>query len=418
MRTKDLLGLATKNLFRHRRRTLITAGAVAVGLMTYIAMDSMLSGAESESVRNLIWYETGSAQVIHAGYLDERAERPLRYAIDQVHAVRAQLREAGLPNAPRTVFYGELIVFQDPFAEDGSVNITAYAIDPADDDTVYRMRDTVVDGRYLHAGEDGALLGAWLAEDIGAQVGYPITVVTRTRNGYYQTIDLEVVGIVNTPNPYINRASIFLPLDVADQYLEMDGAVTEIAVSLPFDSDLDAFAARMERQLAGFSDLHVANWRQLAADLIAITETKDMGTAVIMLLVFIIAAVGVSNTVLMSVLERTRELGMLRALGLRNGEVQTLLLTEAALIGFLGGLIGMLLGALINVWLVNTGIDYSWMLRDTNTGYRIAGIMYGAWKAETFVQALGIGVLIAIVTAYIPVRRALRLSVVDALRAN
>lgn len=418
MKAKSTVALAAKNLFRHRRRTIITAGAVAVGLMMYITIDSLLAGAEQDSIRNLLWYETGSAQVIHDEYLAQRAERPLRYAIDQVHTIRARLHEAGFESAPRVVFNAELIVFQDPFAEDGSVNVTVYAIDPQSDDTVYRLRSALAAGRYLEPGEDGALLGSWLAEDIGAEVGFPITVVTRTRNGYYQTIDLEVVGIVDTPNPYVNRSSLFLPLRLADQYLEMDGAVTEIAVAAPLQADLRRLTARMEQQLAGTDGVMVADWRQLAADLIAVTDAKDAGTGVILLLVFIIAAVGVSNTVLMSVLERTRELGMLRAMGLRNGEIRTLLLTEAAMIGLLGGIIGMALGAVINIFMVAYGIDYSFILREGNFGYRVAGVMYGTWKLDTFLQATVIGTAIAVVTAVVPVQRALRMSVVDALRAN
>ncbi|MCG8477494.1 MAG: ABC transporter permease, partial [Spirochaetales bacterium] len=231
MKARYIAELAAHNLWRHRRRTTITAAAVAVGLSLYILTDGLLVGAEEESNRNLIWYETGAAQVIHPEYLAERDERPLRYVIDDPERIEARLEATGLSATSRTVFSAELIVFQDPFPEDGSVVVTAYGIDPADDGEVYRLPDALESGTFIGPGENRALIGAWLAEDIGAEVGYPITLVTRTRDGFFQTIDVEIAGILRTPNPIVNRNAVFLPLDLVDAYLQMDRAVTEISVA-------------------------------------------------------------------------------------------------------------------------------------------------------------------------------------------
>ncbi|MFP4153048.1 MAG: ABC transporter permease [Alkalispirochaeta sp.] len=416
MKPTRIAVLAFKNLFRHRRRTMITSGAVAVGLLMFILVDSILLGVEEESNRNLIWYETGAAQVIHRGYLDEREDHPLKYPIEDASAVEAELEEAGLEATSRIVFTGELIVFRDPFPEDGSVVITGYGIDPEDDDQVYRLPRTVTSGSFLRRGEHTALLGSWLAEDIGAEVGYPITIVTRTQEGYFQTIDLEVGGIVTTPNPVINRNAVFLPEDIAALHLQMEGSATEIAVAEKTGLTLDEITGEMEMQIAGVPDLVVADWRTLGADAVAIAETKETGTGVILLLVFVIAAVGVSNTVLMSVLERTRELGMMRAIGMRDREITGTLLAEAAGIGLLGGIVGVVLGAGGVALLAEYGIDYGTMLRDASVGYRVTQVIYGAWNPPVFARAVVIGVVISVVTAFMPVRRALKMPVVDALR--
>ncbi|HKK48107.1 MAG TPA: ABC transporter permease, partial [Alkalispirochaeta sp.] len=138
MKLTRTVALAGRNLRRHRRRTIITAGAVAVGLMMFIAVDSLLVGVEEESNRNIVWYETGAAQVMHENYLEEREERPLTHAVSEAREVQAALEAAGLNATSRIVFSGELIVYRDPFPEDGSVMITAYGIDPETDDEVYR----------------------------------------------------------------------------------------------------------------------------------------------------------------------------------------------------------------------------------------------------------------------------------------
>ncbi len=416
MKLTCTLQLAGKNLLRHRRRTIITSSAVAVGLALFILIDSLLVGLEEESNRNVIWFETGAAQVLHENYLAERDDRPLKYAIDNAAEIETLLQEAGLEATRRIVFSGELIVMKDPFPEDGSVFVTGYGIDPEHDDDVYRLPQTLSAGSFPEPGEHKAVLGGWLAEDIGAAVGYPITIVTRTRHGYFQTIDLEISGIAHTPNPIINRTAVFLPADIADEYLQMDGAATEISVANRLDRSLEEITREMEMHIAGAPNLTVADWRTIAADAVAIAEAKEVGTGVILLLVFIIAAVGVSNTVLMSVLERTRELGMMRAMGMKDREVMATLLIEAAGIGLLGGLIGLVVAFGGVALLTEYGIDYGTMMRDTSVGYRVTQVIYGAWNVPTFGRAILVGVAIAVATAFVPVRRALKMSVIDSLR--
>ena len=118
-----LLSLAWKNLSRYRKRTIITATALAVGLGAYIFMDSWLLGAEKESERNLIWYETSSARVIDDQYWEQKDRLTLKYVIEEPAAILEKLAEQKIPAAPRTLFSGELILRKDPFPEDGSLTL-------------------------------------------------------------------------------------------------------------------------------------------------------------------------------------------------------------------------------------------------------------------------------------------------------
>ncbi|MFW6215364.1 MAG: ABC transporter permease [Alkalispirochaetaceae bacterium] len=419
-----LLRLAMRNLLRHRRRTVITAAAVGVGLGIYIFLDAFLLGAELESRRNLVWYETSSARVYDEEYWEERQTHPLDRVIEEPGEVLSLLDRMEIPAAARTRFAGELVVFRDPYPEDGSARITAYAIDPRRDDQVFRLREGLTEGRYLEPGEEGVLIGAWLAEDLGAEVGYPLTLITRTRHGYYQTMDLQIVGIINTPNPVINRTGLFVPLETADLYLQMEGAVTEVnmqfrgAIVRGGGDYMERRAREVERRLASVApETELLSWRELAADYLALAETKQSGSGVILFLVFVIAAVGVSNTMLMSVYERTRELGMMRALGMRDREIRIAFLLEAGGIGVAGALLGSTLGALLTAFIVHVGIDYGWILREMDVGYRLAGVIRGAWNPRAFLTASLLGVLLVMTISLVPIRRALRMEVTEALRS-
>jgi putative ABC transport system permease protein len=422
-----LPALAWKNMLRYGRRTAITAAAIAVGLAAFIAMDSMLLGLDLESERNLIWYETGSAKVLHQEYWEEHEELPLDLAIADPERLLEDLEEAGVPATPRIVFQAELVVRRDPYPEDGALVVRGYGVDPVQEGEVFRVDEHLVEGRWLKPGEAGIVLGAILADRLGAEVGFPLIIVTRTAEGYFQTIDAEIVGIVATPNPVVDRSSVYLPLDVAQLYLQMEDRATEIALHLPETMEIEESVAEVRRALGigaadtGSADtaaggLAVLSWRELAADYVALAETKKSGSGIILFLVFVIAVVGISNTMIMAVFERTREIGTLRALGMPDRRVRLLFLYEAGAVGFLGSVAGLIVGAGVVYALVRWGIDYSAMIEEMDIGYRTAGVMRGAWNPGAFVQALVAGVLVSAASAYLPTNHAVRRSVPDCLR--
>ncbi|MFO7731481.1 MAG: FtsX-like permease family protein [Spirochaetia bacterium] len=414
---KFLVNLAFKNLFRHKRRTMITSIAIAVGLALFILIDSMLVGIEEDSTRNLMLYETGSARIMNTQFWEEHENLPLKHSIDKPQPILEELDAAGIDAAPRTIFRGELIMQKDPYPESGSIQAQITAIDPQRDPQVYLIDESISDGRFLEEDRLEAVVGAWLAEDIGAQVGYPLTIVTRTKEGFFQTIDLEIVGLANTPNPVVNRTGIFIPIKTADYYLQMEGSVSQIDTSFAYQADIEEQTSKIRSvALSNRPDLTVVDWKILGKDFVALAASKSAGSKVILFLVFIIAAVGISNTMLMSVYERIREIGMLRALGMRRHEIRLAFLIEAGGIGLIGASAGVLIGVLLNIPLVNIGVDYSALMRDADMGYRVTGIMRGLWSTATIFTAFFTGVFLSVLMAFIPTRKALKLQITDALR--
>jgi ABC-type antimicrobial peptide transport system permease subunit len=157
------------------------------------------------------------------------------------------------------------------------------------------------------------------------------------------------------------------------------------------------------------------SWKELAHDYVAIAEAKRGASSSILFLVFIIAAVGISNTMLMAMYERIRELGMMRALGMSDKAIHLSFIFEAGGIGLLGALIGTAIGVLINVFLVNKGIDLSFIMRDIDIGYRIQSIMRGSWSVKTIITSLASGVILSMIVAYFPTRRALKMDIPSCL---
>jgi ABC-type lipoprotein release transport system permease subunit len=405
-----IVSLAWKNLSRYRRRTLITAFALAFGIAMFLYLDGMLQGIERESERNIIWYETGSAKIMTTEYQEDLKSMPLKHSLEDPNAIEQVLAGAGVTTSRRTVFAGEI------FYGEGSLYAKIIAVDPETDERIYRLSDTVVRGRYLEAGEQGVVIGEWLAQDLGIALGEEITIRTRTRYGAFQTIELIVVGVLNSPNPVINKGTAYIPLSLADEALEMEGAVTEITLFFPEWQDPELKVQELQGRLSAFPGLTVQSWKDLARDFLMFAQMKSAGSSIILLLVFVIAAVGISNTMLMAVYERVREIGMMRAMGMSDGSIRAAFLLEAGGIGLIGTLAGIVLGLVVNWYMVNYGMDLTALMGRMDVGYRVTGIYRSAWHPQAFVGGFVFGIVAAMVFSLIPSARALKMQITEALR--
>jgi ABC-type lipoprotein release transport system permease subunit len=200
-----------------------------------------------------------------------------------------------------------------------------------------------------------------------------------------------------------------MDIQAADTFLAMKGAVTNIYISLGNVKDIESVALSLQAALdkAGHN-LSVYSWKYLAKDYLSPMNTDKGVSNIILFLVFIIAAVEVSNTMLMAMYERMREIGMMHALGMQDRSIFMLLLIEGGGIGFLGSLSGCLFGAVINLYLVETGIDFWFMFRNMDIGYRIQNVMRGSWSFSTIAKAFLSGILLSMIVALAPIRRAMK----------
>jgi len=407
-----IFNFAWKNLSRHRRRTIITASAIAFGIGIFIWMDAFLLGAEKDSERNIVWFETGSAKIMTRENWEEIDHMSLTHAIDDPNGLVRELDLGNTKHTRRITFGGEI------FFEEGSLPVKMVAIDPSTDGEVFRLEETLIEGsRYLKSGESEVMIGQWLAEDLGTKIGDTVAVRTRTRHGAMQTMELEIVGIISCPNPLINKGTGFLPLSVARFDLDMENAVTEIALAFPEASNAESRLDEIRTQLeARFPDMTVLSWQELARDFVAMAEMKTMSSRIMIFMIFVIAAIGISNTMLIAVYERVREIGMMRAMGMQDFSIRLSFLFEAGGIGLIGSLFGIVLGAGATYPMVRWGIDYSSIVGRMDVGYRIYGIYRAAWHPEAMVLAFVVGTLLSIGIALIPASRALKMKITDCLR--
>jgi ABC-type lipoprotein release transport system permease subunit len=407
--------LAWKNLFRYKRRTLITAAALAMGLLILILVTSLLSGIDGETIRNFKWYETADGVIEQPGYNEDRGYFPLDKSIPNATAVTAELRELGYKAAPRINFNAQLVLRDENGQSTGTVGVRGTGVDFEAEKTVFRNHE-----HYLSPVTErpGAVLGSWVAEDYGIEVGDVITLSTNAKPfsenapGMAQTIDATVVGIIFTPNPVINRYGIYLDLEYVQFSLLAFDEATSIHI-LHEGKDRALIEDWAQSQGLVFN-----GWELLAKDFLAMSEMKTSSTGAIIGLLVLIALIGVTNTMIMAIYERTREIGTLRAMGMKDTQILWMFAWEGMGIGLLGSVMGLAAAFAMNFYIVLVGIDYSFILRQMDAGYRVATIMRGDWVPEYFVFGFFLSILISGFIAFVTAFRAVRKTIPQALQTN
>ena len=249
-----------------------------------------------------------------------------------------------------------------------------------------------------------------------------------------QVINAKVVGMINSPDPVNNFNIAYMPLDVLQNEAGMmlEGHVTELLIRDktlgPADmtskiETADAIRAALNVGLAAQGkqlpeELDVHSWMDYASDYLSYESMESGSSQIFSILLFFLALISISNTILLAILERTKETGMMRALGMTDAQMIFIYMLEAAALGLIGSIFGIILGCILNIPMVNTGIDFSEMMEQMggNMGYRVAGNFRGMWRLGTIIGSGIAATLLSSLMAVVPTRRATKMAITESLR--
>ncbi len=312
-----------------------------------------------------------------------------------------------------------------------SSQVGIIAVDPARESMVTSMVEKVQEGSYLDnayrnaSGRPQILIGAQLARILMVQPGDILGLDIFTRDGFAMDDLVEVAGIFRSGMDSMDRTLTFVHLQMAWDpdlmNLRDPGTgvpqVHEMAVRVPDDRDNVRIAERLQTALAD-AGLQVWPWQKVEPSLASLMKMQDAVVAIMLLIIFSIAALGTMNTMLMSVFERIREFGVLKSVGMRPSHVAFLILMETSLLTLVSMTIGGLLGGYLNWHLTIHGLDLSGFLPD---GYTYQGLVINpVWRAAFTVKSLLVPLVlmtaVSLVVAIWPALRAARIRPVEALR--
>lgn len=412
-----IIRIALRNVLRHKRRALITAITMMVGIGFFIFLDSLYNGLDHLSIDDVINFRDSSLKIFSSAYDADRESYPLDKGMADTAALSAWLKKDTRVVAvtPRTQFLAQAGNNRDAIYVIGNV------VDPASDEQVFSLRKALI-GRYFtpQAGSDRQIiLGKELADKLGLKIGDTVVLAATTKYEAQNADDFTIVGLLSTSDPTLNKSSVFITFDAANDFLDLGGLVTETDVRLRQRvnlSDILADSASVAAAVkAAFPSLAPYSFQDLNKGILTVLRQKRIWGYVMMLFLLLIAAVGIVNTVLMSVYERIREVGVLKALGFRGREVVWMFILEGFFVGCLGSLLGAAMGTLINCYSIYVGFPLS-KFGDVGAGFVFWGTLRGEWNPGSILFAVVFGMVVAMVAAYIPARSAARMTATSALR--
>ncbi len=346
--------LALRGLARNPRRTVVVLTAVAIGIAGCALTISINSGMAHQMVKTAIATELGHLQ-IHAPGFDADPELRILLPEGGVRASRALEDESGEGGdvrawAPRVQGQG---LVNSPRA---SVGVRVVAVDPEAEARVSAYAGSIVEGEWLGERAGRAVVGADLARRLRVDVGDKIVLSVQDLTGDLTGRAFRVGGVFKTASLAVNQSTLLIRIDEAQQLFALGDRISEIVVIA--DSDRDVAALRDQLVSSLGSSAEVRSWEELQPLLVYLVNAMDQMAWAIYGAVFIAMAFGIANVLLMSIYERTREIGVMMAMGMKPVRVVAVVMAESLVVTAVGLATGLGVGILC-IWLLRDGIDLS-----------------------------------------------------------
>jgi ABC-type lipoprotein release transport system permease subunit len=402
----QLFKMAFRDLGRNRRRTFFSALAVSVGLAILMLMSAVVNGEMGSAIQGAIILQTGHIQVRAASYDENKSSLKWQDLVENPDQISAKI--AAIPEVkaatPRLFASGFLSTGNE------SSGVRIYGIDPqsAANDP---FRQGVISGSYLTADDSGGLLiGKPAADKLHLKAGDNVGLSVNTANGDVAEQTFVVRGIYSTNTFGFDSATIFLPLAKAQAITQTQNHASTVIVLLKNISNTDAVASALKG-----SSLKVLTWKDLNPLILDWETQANSYISILYLIILAIAASVIINTLIMSVYERTREIGILSAIGMRGGRIMTLFLAESALLAVGGVIMGVVLGLFANFlfnihgfYIGNMGL----------TGFMVTDTIFARLTVNDAINLSIVTFIVTILAGLYPAIMASRMQPVEALRAE
>ena len=400
--------IAVRDLGRNKRRSALTLIAVMMGLALVIALHAFEMGAIQGSIDDNIRVQTGHVQVRAGSYDEDKVSLKWEDLLEEPQGLAAQAQALADVRAAAPVLWasGILGTIED------SVGVRVYGIDPLAE-TAAPFREDLA-GEFLAPDDrSGLLISQRLANNLGLAVGDDVSLLINTSGEQPDEATFTIRGLYDTGLPAFDEATIFMPLAKAQAFTRAGDRASAVVALLHDREDADAVAETLRAP-----GLELLTWRDLNQLMVEGVQSAMGFLYMIYLIVLAIVAVVVANTLLMSVFERTREMGILAALGMKGRQIMAMFVLESATLGAIGVVLGVLLGSLGVYYLATEGL----YLGDLSANVASAEIAYGETMYARFQWAdtavlSAVCWIIMLLTSLYPAWFATRKEPIDALRA-
>lgn len=414
-----LMKLAIKNLSRHKLRTFVSLIAIAFSVMIVVFARGYILGMVKSFTSHGIEYDSGHVKIVDKDYWQQRRTLPLNYTVDGFHKegidnMITKIEEQKYVKAaiPRLTFGGMISTEEELFT------ILGWGVDPQKEMDNTSIGDYIAEGRMVENGRREVVMGAILLDKLGKKVGDKVTIVYNTSFNSLKGTTFEIVGRVESGLRMLNEMIVYMPLDLAQTLLYMDGQATEILVMADNIGLTGKVMPEMKSlfEKEGSTDKYEVLSYKESSELLPWMELATTIYNEIYVFIILLASIVVINTMIMIVKERTREIGMMAALGLESKDILRLFIMEGGVMGVIGSFFGALIGTLMSLYFAVNGIDLTSSVEGFSETIVFSSIIYPSISIENAVFAFILGSLLVTLACIIPARQAAKLQPTDAIR--
>ncbi len=401
--------LAWRNLWRNKRRTLITLASISFAVFFAIVQRGLHGGSWQNMLDNVLHSYTGYLQVHAKGYWDEKT---FDYTFELSDSLSRQLSQ----NKNVKSLVPRVESFALASAGNKTKGVIVAGIDPAKEEQFSKLSDKIKDGSMLLASDTAIVVSQRFAHFMNIAVGDTLTLIGQGYQGASANGIFVVKGIVKLPSPEWDNQMVFMPLNIAQSFYSCDNRLTSLVIDIEkprfLDQTTDAIAAKID-----LDTYEVMTWRQMLNELYQQYVSDEGGGILILGLLYLIVGFGIFGTVMMMTAERTREFGVMLAIGTSYKRILSIVCFEMLLIATMGIILGMI-GSLplITYWHFNP-IQLTGEMAQTMEIYGMEPVMPVLWQTDYIInQGIAVFVLTFFAVLY-PIFRISRLNVIKALRS-
>lgn len=399
--------LAWKNIWRNRSRTLITVAALFFAVILATLAESLKQGIFDNLVKNVVSFYTGYLQVHKQGYQDEQI-------LDNSFLRSKKVEDVLYNNKKITAASPRL----ESFALASSASITkgcqVVGIQPATESALTGLKEKMVAGEYIQDSDQSVLLSAGLADHLQLRVGDTIVLIGQGYHGAMAAGQYPVKGILHFGSPQLNDRVLFMPLGLAQYLFSAEERVTSLVVSIKNDKQLDAIAAEIRESLG--KDYEVMTWEQLLPDIRQHISADSNNMKFVQGFLYLLVAFGIFSTLIMMMLERKYEMGMLVAIGMKKIKLVWLFLAESVITVLMGCLAGILASIPLVHYFKRYPIRMGGETAEAYQRFGFEPIFPTSTESSIFLYQALIVLIMGLILSLYPISKAIRLDPVTAMK--
>lgn len=405
---KTNIKLAWRNLWRNRRRTLITVASIFFGVMLSAYMTSMQEGSYTKMVDIVVKFYSGYMQVHHEDYWENKS-------INNTFEYNQELVDEILANKKVDFVLPRLESFGLASSKELTKGALIFGIDPLGENKLTAIADKVSEGSYLKPKDDGVILGEGLANYLQLQVNDTLVMISQGYHGVSAAAKFPIRGIIKHVSPELNKTIVYMSLSKCQDFFSAENRLTSLVINVANNDVMRRTYRDLKKELdAPYS---LMNWEEMQPEVVQQIESDRAGGVIMKAILYVVIAFGILGTIMMMIMERRREFGVMVAIGMKKGKLASVIFFETLFIGVLGILSGLMISYPLLLLQSANPIPLTGQAAQMMEEFGFEPFMFFSTAWQIFSQqAISVSIIILIIAIY-PVISVLRLKEIKALKA-